>query len=131
MTSAPGSDELRVFAGALHCGGRARRSRGSTPPEQDRAAVPRGTLLYRIALPTVSRLYLSGTPSRAQLPGHGATGEGVAIDAAGDVDREALGSGPEAPIRRAVSRPPTSLSVEKATPQATHRTSPYTGDWFV
>src|SRR6266508_928463 len=114
MTSAPVSDGLRVFAGALHYGERARPSRGSTPPEQDRAALPsQGTLLYRIALPTVSRLHVSA--SRAQLSGHGATGEGVAIDAAGDVDREALGSGPEAPIRRAVSRPPTSLSVERTT----------------
>jgi hypothetical protein len=122
MTSAPVSDGLHVFAGALHCGGRARRSRGSTPPERDSVGFPaRGTLLYRIELPTVSRLYVSGTPSRAPPSGHGATGEGVAIDAAGDVDREALGSGPEAPIRRALSRPPTSRSVEKATTRSFDR----------
>jgi hypothetical protein len=119
MTSAPVSDGLHVFAGALHCGGRARRSRGSTPPERDSVGFPaRGTLLYRIELPTVSRLYVSGTPSRAPPSGHGATGEGVAIGAAGDVDREALGSGPEAPIRRALSRPPTSRSVGKTTTPA-------------
>src|SRR5215211_3108271 len=123
MMLAPASDGLHVFAGALHCGGRARRSRGSTPPERDSAGFPaRDTLLYRIELPTVSRLYVSGTPSRAPPSGHGATGEGVAIGAAGDVDREALGSGPEAPIRRALSRPPTSRSVEKAaSPEVSRR----------
>src|SRR6266511_6318549 len=96
-------------------GGRvgAHRQNGIAP-----ASPARGTLLYRIELPTVSRLYVSGTPSRAPPSGHGATGEGIAIGAAGDVDREALGSGPEVPIRRALSRPPTSRSVEKTTDES-------------
>src|SRR5215211_8778929 len=84
MMLAPASDGLHVFAGALHCGGRARRSRGSTPPERDSTGFPaRGTLLYRIELPTVSRLYVSATPSREQLWIGDKTAEEVrAVDAA-------------------------------------------------